>query len=153
MPANDWTRDAAGTWRKEIHAVLQLSEPALMNLMRLAAEAGVDVPDYLAGALRHLYETVPAPKPAPPACRACNGPLVAIPTATPGTQLARCQSCEGLHGRFQRRRDALQWVNLDRMTERADRTLYFDLEYPDGAERRRTHGWYNPDSLEVVQFG
>ena len=91
-------------------------------------------------------------------CSACSGELVAL-GPNGHEPIAKCASCGGLHTLRPIAKGALP-INLFRMdaepTEGEILTpVYFDLEYLDGAtgELSRSHGWYDPDTLNVLQYG
>lgn len=93
-----------------------------------------------------------------PTCSACSGTLKAL-GPTVAEPLAQCEDCEGLHTLRPIYKGALP-INLFRMdaepTEgRILDPVYFDLQWLDGrtGELNRSHGWYDPDTLNVVQYG
>ena len=92
-----------------------------------------------------------------PTCSACSGQLVAL-GPTGAEPLAKCEDCGGLHTLRPVYKGALP-INLFKMqTERLDQLKrplrYFDLEWLDGEGFHHwSHGWYDPDTLNVVQYG
>lgn len=78
------------------------------------------------------------------------------------TKLGECRGCGGLVGTIDER-DLPQFVVLefhtgatDVLTGEEEDTRYFDLEIVNpfrNPKVRRVHGWYNPRTKRVVQFG
>lgn len=91
-------------------------------------------------------------------CPGCSGATDPVENA-PGVR--RCQDCEGIVGETDRstaRRfvDLGKWApGIDEGEVRADAlktSEYFDFTFP-GPDPVRVHGWYDPASRGVVQFG
>ena len=88
-------------------------------------------------------------------CTACNGDLEAL--GPNGLEpIAKCADCGGLHTLRPIFKGALP-INLFHMQveEPGDELRYFDLQWIDGhaGTLQRSHGWYDPDTLNVVQYG
>lgn len=80
-------------------------------------------------------------------CVACSGELEE--TENPG--IAICSVCQGFHGDVP---EALKYVDVDAWAPDGvptDRTRYFDITLRD--QKYRVHGWFDPVTRKVVQFG
>ena len=69
--------------------------------------------------------------------------------------LYRCAKCEAVHGTAYR---GELWKHIKptlvHYDGAADATRYFDVTILDGANApRRSHGWFLPETGEVVQYG
>lgn len=83
-------------------------------------------------------------------CSACSGAVVYDERPELISWVGNCQRCGGLHIIAPTRVTACRFVRLDQpMQDDCESPRYFDVEYG----RRRVHGWYDPKSKRVVQFG
>jgi hypothetical protein len=86
-------------------------------------------------------------------CVACNGELVPVD----GTVM-ECSRCGGLHGAFDSYEATKQYVIPEfyegkDVESRFSYGRYFDFTYMDNGKLNRTHGWFDPVSKKVLQFG
>ena len=81
-------------------------------------------------------------------CAACSGELEEHGELH---GVAICSECEAVHGETN---EVFQIINLSEFSEGdipADRTRYFDITLYD--QRYRCHGWFDPLTKKVTQFG
>jgi len=85
-------------------------------------------------------------------CPGCGGKIQRRRPAPVG----KCGSCDGLISvRPATRNTLLSYVNLDQLDSVPDQNdcRYFDLLYLTENGVQRTHGWYDGQTRNVVQFG
>jgi len=84
-------------------------------------------------------------------CVCCSGSLVSSPLSSPSVDVTQCANCGGVHVESPSRIAALDIVNFNMWhTDTSDQDqTYFDITWPDN----RVHGWFNPNSRMVTQFG
>lgn len=89
-------------------------------------------------------------------CPGCNGDVKHTHRYTSGALLGSCSRCGGLVGEdftYKEIRDLLR-LELHPNPDSVKNPRYFDFSYtqPD-MEPARVHGWFDPETLLVTQFG
>ena len=111
------------------------------------------------GLLRHAEELLALAAKGGSFCAACSGRL--HPVKKDGTTktetytgLFACDRCGGLHGEMYRG-EAPTVVNINRMSSRQDTDggRYFNLALLGSEGVRHVHGWFDPATKLVLQFG
>ena len=88
-----------------------------------------------------------------PPCSCCNNNTARVVLNDQGheTSLLICAGCGALLGHCYRG-DSPVLMTFSPDTTPAEQT-YFDLDLLGSGGITRTHGWYNPADMKVVQFG
>lgn len=82
-------------------------------------------------------------------CTACSGTLKAE------GRVKRCRKCGGLHIDHIYMGDVYAHVKLGTLVDPPDGAdlRYFDITYVGSDGLHRAHGWYDPQTLLVAQYG
>lgn len=86
-------------------------------------------------------------------CTACSGEL--LPRTENGIVVSVCAKCDAVHGVFANRL-SVGWIVDLRFAghePEPEALRFFDVEWDENGERRRSHGWMDRGSRRVVQFG